>query len=79
MHSNRWKQPALEQAAGDFLKKKFDSGDPMRMYAAFRIWNGYLLAREPANCVKYSYRIIHFPFWLEPSLFIMPDFVIDSI
>ena len=46
LHSNRWKQPALEQAAGDFLQKKFDSGDPLRMYAAFRIWNGYLVTRE---------------------------------
>ena len=49
LHSNRWKQPDLEKAAGDFLRKKFGSGDPLRMYAAFRIWNGYLLAREPRN------------------------------
>lgn len=49
LHSNRWKQPALEQAAGEFLKGKYDTGDPLRMYAAFRIWNGYLLAREPAK------------------------------
>lgn len=47
LHSNRWKQPALEQAAGDFLAKKYLTGDPMRMYAAYRIWNGYLRAREP--------------------------------
>lgn len=31
------------------------------------------------KCVKYIYRIIHFPFWLEPSLFMIPDFFIDSI
>lgn len=46
LHSNRWKQPALEQTAGTFLKAKFDTGDPLRMYAAFRIWNGYLVTRE---------------------------------
>lgn len=46
LHSNRWKQPALEQTAGTFLKTKFDTGDPLRMYAAFRIWNGYLVTRE---------------------------------
>ena len=49
LHSNRWKQPALEQAAGDFLRKKFNSGDPLRMYVAFRIWNDYLIAREPRD------------------------------
>ena len=49
LHSSRWKQPALEQAAGEFLKTKFDTSDPLRMYAAFRIWNGYLLARESRN------------------------------
>ena len=32
LHSNRWKQPALEQAAGEFLKTKFDTGNPLRMY-----------------------------------------------
>jgi len=64
LHSNRWKQPALEQAAGDFLQKKFDSGDPLRMYAAFQIWNGYLLAREPAKrdktCDRFVDKMSHF-------------------
>ena len=64
LHSNRWKQPALEQAAGEFLKTKFDTGDPLRMYAAFRIWNGYLLAREPAKraeaCDRFMDKISHF-------------------
>ena len=23
----------------EFLKTKFDTGDPLRMYVAFRIWN----------------------------------------
>lgn len=49
LHSNRWKQPALEQAAGEFLSKKYLTGDPVRMYAAFRIWNEYLRAREPRD------------------------------
>ena len=31
------------------MKTKFDTSDPLRMYAAFRIWNGYLLARESRN------------------------------
>lgn len=47
LHTNRWRQPALEQAAGGFLEKKYLTGDPVRMYATFRIWNGYLLARQP--------------------------------
>ena len=47
LHTNRWSQPALEQKAGDFLTKKYLTGDPVRMFAAFRIWNGYLQARLP--------------------------------
>ena len=46
LHTNRWKQPALEQTAGDFLAKKYLTGDPVRMYATFRIWNEYLVTRE---------------------------------
>ena len=46
---NRWKQPALEQAAAGFLKAKADSGTPVRRYMAFRIWNDYLKARQPAK------------------------------
>lgn len=49
LHSNRWQQPALEKTAGEFLAKKYLTDDPVRMYAAFRIWNGYLLAREPRD------------------------------
>lgn len=49
LHSNRWQQPALEKTSGEFLAKKYLTGDPVRMYAAFRIWNGYLLAREPRD------------------------------
>ena len=49
LHTNRWKQPALEQTAGDFLAKKYLTGDPVRMYVALRIWNEYLKAREPRN------------------------------
>ena len=47
LHSNRWKQPELEQAASEFLWGKYLSNDPLEMYVAFRIWNSYLLAREP--------------------------------
>ena len=49
LHSNRWKQPGLEQASGDFLAKKYLTGDPVRMYVALRIWNEYLKAREPRD------------------------------
>ena len=70
LHSNRWKQPALEQAAGEFLKTKFDTGDPLRMYAAFRIWNGYLLAREPAKraeaCDRFMDKMSHFTMTFQP-------------
>ena len=64
LHSNRWKQPALEQAAGDFLRKKFDSDDPLQMYVAFRIWNDYLIAREPrdreAACQRFMNKMSRF-------------------
>ena len=46
---NRWKQPVLEQTAGGFLKAKANSGTPVRQYMEFRIWNDYLMARQPAN------------------------------
>lgn len=46
MHTNRWEQPALEAAAGQFLAGKFETGEPICLYTAFRIWNGYLIARE---------------------------------
>ena len=46
MHTNRWEQPALEQAAGKFLSGKYQSGEPICQYTAFRIWNAYLKARE---------------------------------
>lgn len=61
LHSNRWKQPALEQSSGNFLAKKYLTGDPVRLYAAFRIWNGYLLAREPRErneaCERFMYKM----------------------
>ena len=47
LHSNRWKQPELEQAASEFLWEKYLSNDPLKMYVAFRIWNSYQLARVP--------------------------------
>ncbi len=49
LHTNRWKQPNLEKAAGGFLSQKYQTGDPVRQYAAFRIWEGYLVAREYRN------------------------------
>lgn len=49
MHTNRWEQPALEQAAGKFLSGKYQSGEPICQYTAFRIWNAYLKARENAG------------------------------
>ena len=49
LHTNRWKQPDLEKTAGSFLKQKYQTGDPVRQYAAFRIWEGYLVAREYRN------------------------------
>ena len=39
----------LEQAASEFLWEKYLSNDPLKMYVAFRIWNSYLLAREPRD------------------------------
>ena len=45
LHTNRWKQPELEKAAGSFLSQKYQTGDPVRQYTAFRIWEGYLVAR----------------------------------
>lgn len=59
LHSNRWKQPDLEKTAGDFLKSKYDTGDPVCQYVAFRIWNGYLLAREPAKREEACELFIH--------------------
>lgn len=46
LHVNRWKQPALEQQAGDFLRGKYAAPDPVRQYVAVRVWNEYLKTRE---------------------------------
>ena len=46
LHTNRWKQPALEQAASEFLSTQYASGDPVKMYVALQIWNSYLVTRE---------------------------------
>lgn len=59
LHTNRWKQPALEQASANFLKEKFNTLDPIRQYVSFRIWNDYLLAREPAKREEACERFIH--------------------
>ena len=64
LHTNRWKQPDLEKTAGSFLKQKFQTGDPVRQYAAFRIWEGYLAAREYRNrstaCGRFIESVSHF-------------------
>lgn len=49
LNTNCWAQPKLEQAASDFLTQKYLTGNPVSMYAAFRIWNDYLKAREPRD------------------------------
>ena len=49
LHSNRWKQPGLEQIASSFLKEKFLSGDPVKMFASYKLWNDYLIARQPRD------------------------------
>ncbi|MCD7866400.1 MAG: hypothetical protein LUG54_10450 [Clostridiales bacterium] len=46
LHTNRWKQPEPEKAAGDFLAEKNLTGNPVSMYTAFRVWNDYLVTRE---------------------------------
>lgn len=46
LHVNRRKQPELEQQVGGFLKEKYATLDPIRQYAAVRVWNEYLKARE---------------------------------
>ena len=64
LHSNRWKQPELEQVSGDFLTKKYLTGDPVRMYVALRIWNEYLKAREPRDLESVCERFIEKNEWL---------------
>ncbi len=46
LHTNRWKQPGLEQTASEFLSGKFHSSDPVQVYAACRVWDSYLKTRE---------------------------------
>jgi hypothetical protein len=49
LHTNRWRPPGLEQAASDFCIKMYDTGYPLSMYAAIRLWDGYLRARQPRD------------------------------
>ena len=49
LHTNRFKQQALEQKSADFLSMRYASGDPVLMFTAIRLWNGYLRAREPRD------------------------------
>lgn len=61
LNTNRWEQPKLEQSASDFLAQKYLTGNPVSMYAAFRIWNDYLKAREPRDrktaCENFVYKV----------------------
>lgn len=41
--------PLRLSVAADFLRGKFESGDPLSVYAALRIWEGYLRARMPRD------------------------------
>ena len=63
LNANRWNQPDFERTAAEFLAKKYLTGDPVRMYSAFRIWNDYLKAREPRDrktaCENYVRRLSH--------------------
>lgn len=63
LHSNRWKQPDLEQSVSAFLRQKYQTGDPVRQYTACRIWEGYLAAREYRNrttaCDRFMDMISH--------------------
>ena len=47
------KQQQIKESSGlvgsEFLWEKYLSNDPLKMYVAFRIWNSYLLAREPVT------------------------------
>ena len=49
LHTNRWGQPALEQLAAEFCAEMYHTGEPISMYAAIRLWDGYLRAREPRD------------------------------
>lgn len=49
LHTNRWKQPELEQAAADFCREMYQNGDPLSIYTAIRLWDGYLRARQPRD------------------------------
>ncbi|MCD8148778.1 MAG: DUF6076 domain-containing protein [Clostridiales bacterium] len=75
LHSNRWKQPELEKSAADFLTAEALTGDPAKLYAAYRIWNGYLIAREyrdrEAACDRFTREISHLllAFRLESAMF----------
>jgi len=49
LHTNRWKQPELEQTAADFCEEMYQSGDPLSIYTSIRLWDGYLRARQPRD------------------------------
>lgn len=49
LHTNRWKQPGFEKASAQFCTEIYHSGDPLSIYVAIRLWEGYLRAREPRD------------------------------
>lgn len=49
LHTTRWRQPELEQSTADFCTKMYQSGDPLAIFTAIRLWDGYLRAREPRD------------------------------
>lgn len=59
LHTNRWKQPDLEKAAATYLQEQYSTGNPLYMFAAIRVWNGYLRARLPRdrNTAAELYRV----------------------
>ena len=49
LHTNRFHQPDLEHTSTEYLTRQYQSENPLSMYAAIRLWNGYLRARLPRN------------------------------
>lgn len=77
LHTNRWKQPELEQTASKFFSEQFASGDPVKAYAAFRIWNEYLRTREVREREPASERFLQKMSTLTRSFFTAPPLEFD--
>ena len=72
----------IQAAFADFKKEALQRKKAVKTGTAspkeFTDWL-YQQSNVIIELCEYGYRIIHFPFWLEPSLFIIPDFFMDSI